>query len=63
MSEGEDPCPKVRSRAAFDARSGKTTSEAAKDFIRRTCKCDACAAGRAAPERATTTNEGEKADG
>jgi hypothetical protein len=41
-----DPCHKVRIRVAHDKKRGHTTSQAAIEFIRRTCACDSCAAGR-----------------
>ena len=41
-----DPCPKVHAKVTQDRKHGKTTSEAMKDFIRRTCECASCAAWR-----------------
>lgn len=35
-------CQSVKSRIALDKRHGKTTSQAAIDFIRRTCSCVTC---------------------
>ena len=46
-----DPCSKVRAQVAQDKRRGKTTSEAAKDFIRRTCVCSSCQDWRRAHSR------------
>ena len=39
-------CRTLKQRIQFDKKHGKTTSEAAKDFVRRTCKCEACVAWR-----------------
>jgi hypothetical protein len=38
----DEPCATVRARISFDKKKGKTTSEAAKDFVRRTCPCEHC---------------------
>lgn len=35
------PCS-ARRRIAFDKGRGFTTSQATLDFVRRTCRCDAC---------------------
>jgi hypothetical protein len=43
------PCQTLARRIAFDKRRGHTTSEAAKDFVRRTCPCDSCVEGRRPP--------------
>ncbi len=42
MTPPKDPCPKVRRRIAHDLKQGNTTSQATIDFIRRTCRCEAC---------------------
>ena len=39
-------CTAISARVRRDKRYGKTTSEAQKDFIRRTCSCDECVAWR-----------------
>ena len=42
----QDACSAILARVKNDKRHGKTTSNAQKDFIRRTCGCDVCAAWR-----------------
>jgi hypothetical protein len=39
-------CSKLKRRIQFDLKRGHTTSESAKDFVRRTCKCDECTTWR-----------------
>ena len=39
-------CATIERRVAFDLRRGRTTSQAARDFVRRTCPCSACAEWR-----------------
>lgn len=53
MATFTDPCPKVLAQVKLDARRGNTTSEKAKDFIRRTCRCDSCSEARKAMPAAT----------
>lgn len=40
-------CENLARRIAFDLRKGRTTSQAARDFIRRTCPCGNCSDARA----------------
>lgn len=41
---------KVLARVHFDKKHGLTTSEATKDFLRRTCPCDVCRTWRVPPK-------------
>ncbi len=47
MNAPEHLCESIARRVLFDHRRGHTTSQAAINFIERTCSCDVCAKKRA----------------
>lgn len=47
-------CASITARQRHDAKHGRTTSQAAVEFIRRTCPCDECSDWRKAQPKTWT---------